>query len=89
VVQSEREAVIVTCEGINFYQPTYTWLKNGKAVSNRSSLSLHIHSNVMFMPFVYLVNSGNYTCVVRDHWGTARASTVVEIYKGSYDILIY
>ena len=81
VVQSERQTVKLTCQGINFFRPSYTWLKNGEPVTNISRLSLHIHSNVMLMPFAYRVNSGNYTCVVRDHSGSATASTVVEIYK--------
>ncbi|CAB4014071.1 fibroblast growth factor receptor 4-like isoform X1 [Paramuricea clavata] len=82
VVISERKAVKVICEGINFYKPTYSWLKNGVPLSGSASgLSLLIHSDVMFMPFAYIKSSGNYTCVVKDHWGTATASTVVEVYK--------
>ena len=87
VVVSERKAVKVTCEGINFYKPTYTWLKNGEPISgNTSGLFLHIHSNVLLMPFAYSKTSGNYTCVVKDQWGTARESTVIEVYKGNISI---
>ena len=86
---SERKTVKVICKGINFYKPTYSWLKNGVPISG-SGLSFHIHSDVMLMPFAYIKSSGNYTCVVKDHWGIATASTVVEVYKGnSYHLLLY
>lgn len=84
VIVAERGRVKVNCKGINFFRPTYTWLKNGKHIHVKSGLSLHIYSNVLFLPFAYNASSGNYTCVVKDSWGTATASTIIRVYKGNF-----
>ena len=85
---SERETVRVECNGINFYKPFYSWLKNGKNITTSSSTSLHIDSNVLLLPFAYVKSSANYTCVVKDQWGRASASTVIEIYEGMSRIFV-
>ncbi|XP_028412687.1 hemicentin-1-like isoform X1 [Dendronephthya gigantea] len=81
VILAERGTVKVKCKGINFFKPTYSWLKNGEHINGKSGLSLHIYSNVLFFPFADITSFGNYTCVVKDQWETATASTIIEVYK--------
>lgn len=86
IVEAESKSVKLVCLAINFYLPTYSWVKNGKTVSDISGLSLHIDNNVIFMAFAKKESSGNYTCIARDNWGTAAAFTYIEIYEGNYQI---
>ncbi|XP_046852280.1 fibroblast growth factor receptor 2-like isoform X2 [Xenia sp. Carnegie-2017] len=81
IVEAESKSVKVVCLAINFYLPTYSWVKNGKTVSGISGSSLHIDNNVIFMAFAKKESSGNYTCIARDNWGTAAAFTYIEIYE--------
>ncbi|XP_022808570.1 B-cell receptor CD22-like, partial [Stylophora pistillata] len=65
------QSITLTCEADGFPKPSYSWKFNGAAIGDRQ--------NTLQLASAQVLNTGNYTCVARNSFGSAEKTRLVNV----------
>ncbi|PFX11217.1 Hemicentin-1 [Stylophora pistillata] len=65
------QSITLTCEADGFPKPSYSWKFNGAAIGDRR--------NTLQLASAQVLNTGNYTCMARNSFGSAEETRMVNV----------
>lgn len=71
--------VFFYCEGAGKPQPRTVWLKNGKKLDTAIGTRYQLLSNMLGILDVIMEDAGDYTCIIRNKYGDAEATTTLTV----------